>query len=122
MSRPTCQLLGSNHPSIWKFISALQKEQTMNELAMEQYIAGAAPTLGRRVYRDTAERIKTIVLDYAHRPFYWTICVASHTTLISKFDLDYFFLILRGFMLGFWIIFLKLSFLNFHHYLDRKSV
>ena len=40
----------------------------MNELAMEQYIAGAAHALGRRVYRDTAERIKTIVLDYAHRP------------------------------------------------------
>jgi len=48
---------------------------------------------------------------------YWTICVASHTTLISKFDLDYFFLIMRGFMRGFWIIFLKFSFLNFHHYL-----
>src|SRR6218665_1918712 len=62
------ELLGSNHPSILKFISALQKEQSMNEMTMEQYIAGATPALGRRVYRDTAERIKTIVFDYSHRP------------------------------------------------------
>src|SRR6218665_2491181 len=83
------ELLGSNHPSILKFISALQKEQSMNEMTMEQYIAGATPALGRRVYRDTAEPID----------LYWTICVASRTTLISKFDLDYF--VRRGFGLSF---------------------
>ena len=85
----------------------------MNEMTMEQYmhITGATPALGRRVYKDTAERIKTILLYYVHRPLLDYLRVASRTTLILKFDLDYFF------RRGFWIIFLMFSFLNCDHYL-----
>jgi hypothetical protein len=56
------QLLGAHHPTIWKFINGLQKEQSLNELKVEQYIAG------KRIYRDTAEKIKEIVEDYGQRP------------------------------------------------------
>lgn len=62
------ELLGASHPSIWKLIEGLQKEQSMNEMTIEQYIAGQQPAPGRRIYRDTAARIKAIVADYVNRP------------------------------------------------------
>ncbi len=34
------QLLSAHHPNIWKFIKGLKKEQSVNELKVEQYIAG----------------------------------------------------------------------------------
>lgn len=62
------ELIGANHPTIWKFIDALKTEQNMNEMKIEQYIAGQLPNPSRRVYKDTAERIKNIVNDYTNRP------------------------------------------------------
>jgi hypothetical protein len=62
------QLLGAHHPSIWKFIKGIKKEESMNEMKLEQYVAGQQPPPGKRVYKDTAERIKTIVADYGLRP------------------------------------------------------
>jgi hypothetical protein len=64
------QLLGAHHPTIWKFINGLQKEQSLNELKVEQYIAGQRPPAGKRIYRDTAEKIKEIVEDYGQRPLF----------------------------------------------------
>jgi hypothetical protein len=66
--RSFSELLGAHHPSIWKFIEGLQKEQSMNELTIEQYISGHQPPPVRRVYRDTAARIKAIVAEYVDRP------------------------------------------------------
>ena len=40
----------------------------MNEAKIEQYIAGQQPNAGRRIYKETAARIKTIVADYKQRP------------------------------------------------------
>ena len=62
------ELLGANHPSIWKFIEGLQKEQSVKDLRIEQYIAGDQLPQGRRIYKDTAARIKVIVADFANRP------------------------------------------------------
>lgn len=62
------QLLGAHHPSIWKFINGIKKEQSLNEMRLEQYIAGHQPQAGRRIYKDTADRIKLIVADYGLRP------------------------------------------------------
>jgi len=62
------QLLGSHHPTVWKFISGLQKEQSLNELRLEQYVAGQQPPQGKRVYKDAAERIKKVVRDYGLCP------------------------------------------------------
>ena len=61
-------LLGSHHPTVWKFISGLQKEQSLNELRLEQYVAGQQPPQGKRVYKDAAERIKKVVGDYGLCP------------------------------------------------------
>lgn len=62
------QLLGASHPSIWKFIDGLKKEQSLNEFKVEQYISGQQPPAGRQIYKDTAERIKRIVENYRERP------------------------------------------------------
>ena len=45
-------------------------EQNMNETKIEQYIAGQQPTAGRRIYKETAARIKIIVADYNQRPIF----------------------------------------------------
>ena len=62
------ELIGANHPTIWKFIDTLKTEQNMNEMKIEQYIAGQRPNPSRRIYKETAERIKNIVIDYHNRP------------------------------------------------------
>lgn len=62
------QLLGANHPTIWKFIDGIKKEQSLNEMKLEQYVGGMQPPPGKRVYKDTADRIKNIVAEYGLRP------------------------------------------------------
>ena len=62
------ELIGANHPTIWKFIDALKMEQNMNEAKIEQYIAGQQPNAVRRKYKETAARIKIIIADYNQRP------------------------------------------------------
>lgn len=66
--RSFSELIGANHPTIWKFIDALKMEQNMNEAKIEQFIAGHQPNAGKRIYKETAARIKTIVADYNQRP------------------------------------------------------
>lgn len=61
------ELVGAAHPTIFKFISCLRQEQSLNEMKIEQYIAGQEPPRGRRQYRDCAARIQRIVNDYANR-------------------------------------------------------
>ena len=51
-----------------KFINGIKKEQSLNEMRLEQYIAGHQPQAGRGIYKDTADRIKLIVADYGLRP------------------------------------------------------
>ncbi len=58
------KLLGAAHPTIWKFIMGLKKEQSLNELKIEQYISGQNLLSGKRIYKDTAEKIKSHVLNY----------------------------------------------------------
>src|SRR6218665_971288 len=62
------ELIGANHPTIWKFIDALKTEQNLNEMKIEQYISGQLPNPPRRIYKETAQRIKIVVEDYANRP------------------------------------------------------
>ena len=62
-----CQLLGAYHPSIWKFIEALKKEQSLNELKLEQFLAGQLPPAGKKKFKDCAERLKRVVAEYGKR-------------------------------------------------------
>ncbi|ESN98187.1 hypothetical protein HELRODRAFT_177435 [Helobdella robusta] len=65
--RAFSELIGASHPTVWKFISSLKDEQALNEGKIEQYVAGANPPPSKKVYRDTAVRIKRIVQDYDNR-------------------------------------------------------
>jgi hypothetical protein len=56
--------LSAEHPNIWKFISALKREQSLNELRIEQYVSGQQHTQSRRIYRDSAQRLLRLVNDY----------------------------------------------------------
>ncbi|XP_035231949.1 uncharacterized protein LOC118203773 [Stegodyphus dumicola] len=62
------ELMNGCHPTIWKFIDCLKKEQNLNSIKIEQYIAGHHPPVSRKVYRDTSLRIQKIVNDYNDRP------------------------------------------------------
>ena len=52
------------HPNIWKFIEANQREQSIRTLQIEQYVSGQQGTLSRKKYRDCAERLFRVVANY----------------------------------------------------------
>ncbi|KAK9731440.1 hypothetical protein QE152_g13670 [Popillia japonica] len=60
-------LLNAAHPNSWKFIDSLKKGYNLNELKIEQYIAGSVPPRKKK-YQDTANRITAIVVDFPTRP------------------------------------------------------
>ena len=53
--------VGAHHPNIWRFIKCLQKEQSFNEVRIEQYVAGIESEPPRKRYRDSAKRLKSLV-------------------------------------------------------------
>lgn len=59
-------LNSSIHPSIWKFITALQKEERVNRLKVEQLVAGNQPP-SKKKYNDRAKKLKNICSDYNNR-------------------------------------------------------
>jgi len=52
--------LSSCHPTIWKFIEAIQKEQSLNEMKINQYIAGTVEPSRKR----KKNTLKELVNDY----------------------------------------------------------
>ncbi|KAL4120491.1 hypothetical protein QTP88_013174 [Uroleucon formosanum] len=59
-------MLSSHLPSIWICIDSLKKEESLNRLKVEQYIAGIKPP-AKKKYKDSAIRLKTICEDYENR-------------------------------------------------------
>ncbi|XP_008189202.1 uncharacterized protein LOC103311386 [Acyrthosiphon pisum] len=59
-------ILNQCHPSIWKFILALKKEENTNKIKIEQYIAGECPP-AKKKYQDKAQRLKQICYDFENR-------------------------------------------------------
>jgi len=62
----SAMLNSSSHPTIWKFINALQKEEQVNRMKIEQYVAGMEPP-SKKIYKDRSAKIKKICLDYDNR-------------------------------------------------------
>ncbi|XP_077287951.1 uncharacterized protein LOC143912539 [Arctopsyche grandis] len=60
----TALQVSADHPNIWKFISALKREQRFNEIQIEQSLSGIQSSNPRRVYRDWAERLSRLVENY----------------------------------------------------------
>jgi|UniRef100_A0A2S2QAB4 hypothetical protein len=49
-------LINGMHPSIWRFIDALKKEESINRLKIEQYVGGNEPSKKKKI--DRAAKIK----------------------------------------------------------------
>ena len=61
------QELGCHHPNIWKFITALKKEQGLVEVKQAKFIAGTKPTK-RRKSKNKELDMRELVMGYLHRP------------------------------------------------------
>jgi hypothetical protein len=59
-------MLSSLHSSIWIFIDALKKEESLNSFKIEQHIAGIEPTKKKK-YKDSSIKLKQICEDYENR-------------------------------------------------------
>ena len=57
-------LLGSSHPTIFKFIDGLKKQQGLTDLKREQLLAGSQQAVGRATYKISAAKLKKVVLEY----------------------------------------------------------
>jgi hypothetical protein len=60
-------LLQSSKPSIWKLIIALRKDSAIYDVNLEQLIAGAAGQSSKKIYKDTAAKLKRIVDTFQER-------------------------------------------------------
>ena len=57
-------LVEAHHPTIWKFINCLNKEQSSVKLDVGRCNAGIPPAQSRRKYRECAERIRAATEKY----------------------------------------------------------
>jgi len=71
-------MLSSRHPSIWIFIDSLKKEESLNLLKVEQYIAGIKPPIKKK-YKDSAIRLETLCEDYENRSINNYLCGISYS-------------------------------------------
>ena len=59
--------VGCNHPTIWKFIASLKREQGLVEVRQAKFIAGAQPP--KRVKSQANEQaLKELIASYLYRP------------------------------------------------------
>ena len=58
--------VGCHHPSIWKFIAALKREQGLVEVRQAKFIAGAPPTKRKRA-QASEQALVNLVAGYYHR-------------------------------------------------------
>jgi len=59
--------VGSFHPTIWKFIGFIQREQALQQVHCTQILAGHPSQPPRKKYADSNARILTIVRSYRDR-------------------------------------------------------
>ena len=56
-----------HYPTIWKFISALKREQRLVEVRQAKYLAGDQP-VKRKGVKDDERALKNLILSYSDRP------------------------------------------------------
>ena len=60
--------VGCHHPSIWKFISALKREQGLVEVRQARFIAGSSPTKRKKSLQ--SEKSLTKLVGRLYTPGY----------------------------------------------------
>ena len=58
---------GCAHPNIWKFINILQNQGSLIHAEIQQALGGHAALPQKRVYADSAARVRNIMIDYPNR-------------------------------------------------------
>jgi hypothetical protein len=56
-----------NHPTIWRFIDVLKKEQSIVDLRVTNLLSGGTPRPPRKKYADSAQCIENVVNDFESR-------------------------------------------------------
>nr|CAD2187267.1 unnamed protein product [Meloidogyne enterolobii] len=56
---------GCDHPSLWRFIDTLRREQKNTDADYTQFTLGRDPPLKAKKYRDADRRIYNLVVNYA---------------------------------------------------------
>ncbi|RWS21740.1 uncharacterized protein B4U80_09561 [Leptotrombidium deliense] len=64
--RAFSSLIDCSHPTIWKFIDGIKQDQSINELKLEQYLAGEHPSQNFRRQLESV-RFQTVVNEYGTR-------------------------------------------------------
>ena len=59
-------LIGSHHPSLWKFIEKLKEEHAHTTFLLNQATAGTPPPQKRRKYRDLDQRLLNVVQNFGN--------------------------------------------------------
>ena len=59
--------VGCHHPNLWKFISALKREQGLVEVKQAKYIAGDQPTKCR-IVQDNDRALRELIRRYLLNP------------------------------------------------------
>jgi len=70
--------VGSFHPTIWKFIGFIQREQALQQVHCAQFLAGHPSQPPRKKYADSNARILTIVRSYNERNVIEYLCGIAH--------------------------------------------
>lgn len=69
---------GATHLNIWKFINCLKKEQALNEVRIEQFLAGFQAPLPKKKYRNCCARLLNIVSNFNRENIIEYIRAVSH--------------------------------------------
>jgi hypothetical protein len=55
------------HPNIWTFLGILKREQALYDVQINHMLVGQPPPPKRRKYKDSDQRINTIVATFHER-------------------------------------------------------
>lgn len=63
-------ILNVVHPSVWKLINALKKEEELSRVKIHQFIADYEQKATKKKYRNSALRIKNICEQFQYQSIY----------------------------------------------------
>ena len=66
LNRKMQSAMSCHHPNIWKFLNITRREQSLNNVQIEELIGGHIPQPQRKKYKDCNARICTLVEDFAN--------------------------------------------------------